>query len=105
MIYLIHAYSVKASMTHNEYLTAQFLEDNDPISAKSGAQILSLNFEYSFFLFFFFSFFFFLNFLITGLRNSRASTSFAVVPVSLVTHVANPIFLSKNIYTILPHPL
>ena len=100
MIYLTHAYSVKASMTHNEYLTAQFLEDNDPISAKSGAQILSLNFEYSFFFFFFF-----LNFLITGLRNSRASTSFAVVPVSLVTHVPNPIFLSKNIYTILPHPL
>ena len=26
-----------------EYLTPQFLKGNDPISAKSGAQILSLN--------------------------------------------------------------
>ena len=27
-------------MTHNKYLTFRFLEDNDPISAKSVAQIL-----------------------------------------------------------------
>ena len=30
-------------MTHNKYLIFQFLEDNDPISAESAAQILPLN--------------------------------------------------------------
>ena len=30
-------------MTHNKYLRFLFLEDNDFISAKSAAQILSLN--------------------------------------------------------------
>ena len=34
---------MKTSMTHNKYLTFLFLKDNDPISAKSVAQILSLN--------------------------------------------------------------
>ena len=34
-------------MTHNEYLTFLFLEDNDSISAKSAAQILSLNLAYT----------------------------------------------------------
>ena len=33
----------KTSITRNKYLTSPFLEDNDPISAKSAAQILSLN--------------------------------------------------------------
>ena len=32
-------------MTHNKYLKPQFLEGNGPISAKSSAQILYLNFE------------------------------------------------------------
>ena len=30
-------------MTHNKYLTQLLEEDNDPISGKSAAQILSLN--------------------------------------------------------------
>ena len=30
-------------MTHNKYLTFLFFEGNDPILAKSAAQILSLN--------------------------------------------------------------
>ena len=34
---LTHVYLVKTSMTHNKYLTFSFLEDNDPISAKSTA--------------------------------------------------------------------
>ena len=54
---LTHAYLVKTSMTHNKYLTFLFLEDNDFISAKSAAQILSLNLGYTFLL---------LTFLITG---------------------------------------
>ena len=40
---LTHPYLVKTSMTHNKYLTFLFLEDNDPISAKSTAKVLSLN--------------------------------------------------------------
>ena len=36
---LTQTYLVKTSMTHNKYLTPQFLEVNDPISAKSAAQI------------------------------------------------------------------
>ena len=30
-------------MKYNKYLTVLFLEDNDPLLAKSGAQVLSLN--------------------------------------------------------------
>ena len=63
-------------MTHNKYLTFLFLEDNDSISAKSAAQILSLNLAYIFLL---------LNFLIAGLRNSSASCSFTLIP--------DPVFL------------
>ena len=39
---LTHAYFLATSMTHNNYLTFRLLEDNDPISAKSAAKILSL---------------------------------------------------------------
>ena len=49
---------MKTSITRNKYLTPRFLEDSDPISAKSAAQILSL---YTFLL---------LNFLITDFSNS-----------------------------------
>ena len=38
-------------MTRNKYLTPYFLEDNDPISAKSTSQILSLNLAHTFLLF------------------------------------------------------
>ena len=34
---LSEAYVVKTSITHNKYLTPQFLEDNDPFSTKSAA--------------------------------------------------------------------
>ena len=40
---LTYAYLVKTSMTYNKCLTFLFLQDNDPISAKSAAQMLSLN--------------------------------------------------------------
>ena len=40
---LTHAYLVKTSVTHDKYLTFFFFEDNHSISAKSAAQILSLN--------------------------------------------------------------
>ena len=40
---LNHAYFVKTSMAHNNYLTFLFFVDNDSISAKSAVQILSLN--------------------------------------------------------------
>ena len=40
---LTNAYLVKTSMTQNRYITFLFFEDNDPVSAKAGAQILSLN--------------------------------------------------------------
>ena len=40
---LTDAHLGRKSMTHNAYLTFLFLEDNDSISAKSAAQILSLN--------------------------------------------------------------
>ena len=33
---------MKNSITHGKYLTPQLKEDNDPISAKPDAQILSL---------------------------------------------------------------
>ena len=39
---------VKISIKHNNYLAARFLGDNDPFSSKSLAQILSLNFAYTF---------------------------------------------------------
>ena len=52
---------MKTFIAHNKYLMAQFLEDNDPISAKSAAQILSLNLAHPFLL---------LNFLIPSLCNS-----------------------------------
>ena len=34
---------VTTSMTHNKYLAFSYLENNDPIPAKSAAKILSLN--------------------------------------------------------------
>ena len=40
---LAHSYLVKTSMTHNKYLTFLFFQDNDPISAESAIQILSVN--------------------------------------------------------------
>ena len=55
----------------HKYLTFLFLEDNDPVSAKSAAQILALNLTWSFLL---------LNFVITGLCNSSASCSFTPIP-------------------------
>ena len=67
-------------MTHNKYLTFLFLEENDSISAKSAAQILALNLALTFLL---------LNFLITGLCNSLASSSF--------TPFHDPVVLSKNL--------
>ena len=74
-------------MAHNEYLIFLFLEDNDPISTKSVAQILSLNLAKSFLL---------LNFLVTGLCNSIASCSFTLIPVLLVALAPDPVFLSKK---------
>ena len=47
-------------MANNNYLKCLFLENNDPIFAKSTSQILSLNLEYTFLL---------LNFFITGSCN------------------------------------
>ena len=40
---LAYAYLVKTSITHNKYQIFLFFEDNDHISAKSAAKILSLN--------------------------------------------------------------
>ena len=51
-------------MAHNKYLTFLFFEDNDSISAKAAAQILSFNLAQN-------SLFFY--FLVTGLCNSSAS--------------------------------
>ena len=65
---------------HNKYLTFLFFGDNDSISAKSAAQILSLNFAYLFLL---------LNFLITGLCSSSASCSFTLLP--------DPVFLIEKL--------
>ena len=67
-------------MTQNKYLTFLFLEYNNSILAKSAAQILSSNLAYTFLL---------LNFLVTGLYNFLASCS--------VTHISDPIFLSKKL--------
>ena len=66
-------------MTHNKYLTFRFLEDNDPISPKSAAQVLSLNLAKTFLH---------LNFLFFGLYNSSAS-SFTFTP--------NTVFLSNKL--------
>ena len=52
---------MKASMTHNKYLTLLLFEGNNFISAKSAAKILSLNLAQTIV---------FLNFLITSLCNS-----------------------------------
>ena len=46
----IQEYLVKMSITHNKYSTLRFLEDNDPISAKSAAQTFVLKLAYTFFL-------------------------------------------------------
>ena len=75
-------------MRHNIYLTFLFLEDNDPILAKSAEQILALNFTQPYLL---------LNFLITGLCNSSAGCSFTLAP--------NPVLLSKNLQSILVNTL
>ena len=40
---LTQAYLAKTSITHNKYLTPQFLEENNLNSAELAAQILSLN--------------------------------------------------------------
>ena len=58
-------------MTHNKYLTFLCFEDSDSITAKSAAQILSLNLAYAFLL---------LNLLITGLCNSSGSCSYTLIP-------------------------
>ena len=56
-------------MTYKKYLTFLFIEENDSISARSAASILSLNLTQTFLL---------LNFSITGLSNSSASFSFTL---------------------------
>ena len=67
-------------MAHNKYLMLLLFEESDSISAKSAAQILSLNLAYTFLL---------LNYLIACLCNSSASCSFTLTP--------DPVFLSKNL--------
>ena len=62
-------------MTHNKYLIFQFLKDNDPISAKSAAQILPLNHAQTFLL---------LNFLVISLCYSLASFPFTITPSLLL---------------------
>ena len=69
-------------MTRNKYLTFLFFEYNDPISAKSTAQILSLNLTYTVLL---------LNFLINGLCNSSANFSF--------TLILDPLFYQKPFHS------
>ena len=66
-------------MTHNKYLTFLCFEDSDSITAKSAAQILSLNLAYAFLL---------LNLLITGLCNSSGSYSYTLIP--------DPVFFLKK---------
>ena len=58
-------------MTHNKYLTPSLSENNHFMSTKSVAQILSLSLRYTFLL---------LNFVITGLLNPLARTSFMADP-------------------------
>ena len=67
-------------MTQNKYLTFSLFEENDSISAKSAAQILSVNLAQDFLL---------LNFLVTRLCNTLANSSFTFIP--------DPVFLSKTI--------
>ena len=62
---------MKTSITHNNYLTFLFLEDNDSISAKSSPQILSLNLGKTFLL---------LNIQIIGLCNVLASCCSTLTP-------------------------
>ena len=81
-------------MTQNKYLTPKYLKYYDAISAKSPAQMLSLNLAYTFLL---------LNFLITGLCNSIESTSFKFDILLLIA--PDPKLSSKNLYTILANPL
>ena len=71
---------VTTSMTHNKYLAFSYLENNDPIPAKSAAKILSLNLAQTFLL---------LNVLITGLCNYSTSCSFKLIP--------DPVSLSKSL--------
>ena len=85
---LAHAYLMKRYMTCNKYLTFRLLEDNDPISAKSAAQTLSLNLTKTFHL---------LNFLITGICKSSASSSFKLTPTFVFTIARDPVFLWKNV--------
>ena len=73
---LTDAYLVKTFMKH-KFLKSLFLEDSDHISAKSAAQILSLNLTKSLLL----------NFLTINLCNSSAICSFTYIP--------NPVFLSN----------
>ena len=57
-----------------------FLEDNDPVQAKSATQMLSLNISKTLLL---------LNFLIIGICISRVSSSFTLAP--------HPVFMSKTL--------
>ena len=69
-------------------LIVLFLEDNDPIQARSATQMLSLNISKTFLL---------LNFLITGICISPVSSSFTLAP--------HPVFMSKTLQTILADAL
>ena len=84
---LIHSYLVETSMTHNDYLTFLFFEDNESISTKSAAQ-LSLNLAYIFLH---------LSFLTSGSFSSLVSCSFALTP--------DLVFLSKNVETLIGNAL
>ena len=68
---LAHTHLAKRSMAYNNYLTFLFLEENDPIAAKSAVQILSLNLAWHFL---------FLICLVTGLCNSLSSCSCTLTP-------------------------
>ena len=68
-------------MAHNKYLTIWFLEDEGPISAKSTAQILSLNLTHTFFP---------LNFLITSLALHPHLLSFCL-PLLILFPYQKPI--------------
>ena len=70
---LTQAYLVKTYITHHKYMTFLFLENSDPISAKAATQILSLNLTKTLLL---------LNFLITSLCNSSASSDINLSPVN-----------------------
>ena len=80
-------YLVKTSITHNKYLTFWLKKDNNLISVKSAAEILSLNLAKNFRL---------LNFLIIGLCNFPVSSSF--------TLAQDLVFLSKYLSTIFANP-